>query len=83
MMDYAFPIWRSDACSHVRKLQVLESKCLRIVTGAPWYVSSVHIHEDLGVPFFAEHIRALTESYDSKLAGVGNPLFKKLGRYLR
>jgi hypothetical protein len=73
MMHYACPIWRSVSCSHVRKLQVLQSNCLRIATGAPWYISNVQIHEDFGVPFFAEHIRALTESYDSKLAGVGNP----------
>jgi hypothetical protein len=83
MMDYACPIWRSASCSHVRKLQVIQSKCLRIATGVPWYMSNVQIHEDLGVPFFAEHVRALTESYDSKLTGVGNPLVQQLGRYLR
>jgi hypothetical protein len=83
MMDYACPIWRSAACSHLRKLHVIQSKCLRIATGAPWYISNVQIHDDLGVPFFAEHIRALTESYDSKLAGVGNPLVQQLGRHLR
>jgi hypothetical protein len=38
MMDYACPIWRSVARSHFRKLQVLQSKCLRITTSAPWYV---------------------------------------------
>jgi hypothetical protein len=43
----------------------------------------VQIHKDLGVPFFAEHIRALTESYDLKSAGVGNPLVQQLRRYLR
>jgi hypothetical protein len=30
MMDYALPIWRSSAFSHVRMLQELESKGLRI-----------------------------------------------------
>ena len=40
MMDYACPIWRSAASSHLRKLQVIQSKCLRIATGAPWYISS-------------------------------------------
>jgi len=35
MMDYACPAWRSAACSHVRRLQVLQSKCLRLATGAP------------------------------------------------
>jgi hypothetical protein len=51
MMDYACPVWRSAARSHIRKLQVLLSKCLRIATGAPWYISNMQIHEDLGVPF--------------------------------
>jgi hypothetical protein len=83
MMDYACLIWGSAACSHVRKLQVLLSKCLRIVTNAPWYVGNRQIHEELGIPFFADHIRALTESFDSKLADAGNPLVRQLGRHLR
>ena len=37
MMDYA---WRSAARTHIRRLQVLQSKCFRLVTGDPWYVSS-------------------------------------------
>jgi len=41
--------------------------------GAPWYVSNRQIHEDLGVTLFFDHIRALPESFDSKLADVGNP----------
>jgi hypothetical protein len=75
MMDYAYPIWECSALSYVEQLQALQSKCLRIASVAPWYISSRQIHEDLRVPFFEEHTRALTESYDSKLAGVGNPFF--------
>jgi hypothetical protein len=37
--------------------------CLRLATGAPWYVSNRQIPEDLGVPLFADHIRALTASF--------------------
>ena len=83
MMDYACPAWRSAARTHVRRLQVLQSKCLRLATGAPWYISNRQIHEDLGVLLFADHIRALTVSFDSKLADVGNPLVRQLGRFLR
>jgi hypothetical protein len=79
MMDYACPAWRSAARSHVRRLQVLHSKCLRLATGAHWYLSKRQIHEDLGVPLFANHIRDLTASVHSKLADAGNPL----DRYLR
>jgi hypothetical protein len=35
MMDYACPAWRSTARTDVRRLQVLQSKCLRLATGAP------------------------------------------------
>jgi hypothetical protein len=83
MMDYACPAWRSAARSHVRRLQVLQSKCLRLATGGHWYVSNRQIHEDLGFPLFAYHVRALTASFDSKLADVENPLVRQLGRYLR
>jgi len=62
---------------------VLQSKCLRLATGAPWYVRNRQIHEDLGVPLFADRIRALTASFDPKLADVGNPLVWQFGRYLR
>jgi hypothetical protein len=83
MMDYACPAWRSAARCHVRMLQVLQSKCLHLATGAPLYESNRQIHEDLVVPLFAEHIRALSASFDSKLADVENPLVPQLGRYVR
>jgi hypothetical protein len=39
MMDYACPIWRCAARSYFEQLQALQSKCLRIATGAPWYIT--------------------------------------------
>jgi len=66
--DYACPAWRSTADTHVRRLQVVQSKCLRLATGAPWYESNRQIHEDLGIPLFADHIRALTAGFDSKVS---------------
>jgi hypothetical protein len=83
MMDYACPAWRLDARTHVVMLQVLQSKFLRLARGVPWYVSGRQIHEDLGVPLFADHIRTLTASFDSKLTDVKDPLFRQVGRYLR
>jgi len=64
LMYYACPAWRSAARTHVWRLQVLQSECLRLVTGAPLYVSNRQIHEDLGVPLLSDHIRAMTESFD-------------------
>jgi len=83
MMDYACPTWRLATRTHVVMLQVLQSKFLRLVMGATWYVSGKQIHHDLGVPLFVDHIRTLTANFDSKLVDVRNPLFRQLGRYLR
>ena len=62
---------------------MLQSKCLRLTTVAPWDVIIRQLHEDLGFPLFADHIRALTESFDSMFADVGNTLLRQLGRNLR
>jgi hypothetical protein len=40
----------------------------------------MEINQDLGIPLFTDDIRALAESFDSKLADAGNPLVRKLGR---
>jgi hypothetical protein len=82
MMDYACAPWRSAARNQVLRLQVLQSKCLRHATGAPCYISNRQIHEDLCVPLFADHITAVTASFDSNLADTGNPLVRQPSRYL-
>jgi hypothetical protein len=62
-IDYACPVWRSAARSRIKKLQVLQSKCLRIATNAPWYIGNRKIHDDFGVPyFFSDHVRYLRDS---------------------
>jgi hypothetical protein len=53
-IDDARRIWWTSARSHIKKLQVLQSKCLRIANNAPWYSGNSQVHEDLGVPLFTE-----------------------------
>jgi hypothetical protein len=51
VMDYVCSAWRYAASSHIKKLQVLQSKCLRIATNAPWCIGNRQIHDDWGVPY--------------------------------
>ena len=81
-MDYACTVWRHAANSHIRRLQVLQSKCLHIIAGAPWYVSNLQRHEDLVFPYLAEQIRNLAQSFDSNIPDSENLLVRQLGRYL-
>jgi hypothetical protein len=81
MMEYACPARRSADRTYVRKLQVLKSKCLRLATIAPWYVTGRYTRiwvfrclQTTSEPW----LRALT-----RLADVGKPLLRQLGRYFR
>ena len=51
-MDYKCPVWRADARSHVKIMQILQYKSLRIGTNEPWYIANRQIHDYLGVPYF-------------------------------
>jgi hypothetical protein len=66
----------------IRPLMDYACSVWRSAARTTWYLSNRQIHDDLGVPLFAEHIRALAASFDSRLADVGNPLFQQLSRYL-
>ena len=81
MMYYTCPIWRHAADSHLKRLQQIHSKCLRIIADAPWYLSNLQLHEDLEVLNIAEHIRNLAQSFDSKIPGVENLVVRQLGTY--
>jgi hypothetical protein len=82
MTNYVCAVWMSATRSHVRKLQVFQSKCLHIATNSHWYVRSRQIHEDLEIPYFSDHIRTRSESFDSNLADAGTPYFgNKEGTY--
>jgi hypothetical protein len=39
---------------------------------ASWHITNTQTDEDLGLPFFADHMRALIESFDSDLTDM-NP----------
>jgi hypothetical protein len=83
-------IWNDSHWILTAQTSMSKSEQFVSVFSVIWFKwSSTNIHalpfkaEDLGVPSFEDHTRALTESYDWKLGGVGNPLVRQLGRYLR
>jgi hypothetical protein len=62
IMDYACPAWRSTAGTNVRRLQVLQSKGIHLITGALLCLRNRQIHEYLGVPLLTDHLRSMTAS---------------------
>jgi predicted metal-dependent hydrolase len=71
MMNYACLMWRSAANSHVRMLQVLQSKCLHTASNSPWFVGNIQIHDDMKIQFLYYCVREETETLDSNAADAG------------
>ena len=42
--------------------QVAPGNPVQVSTGAPWNVSNLQLHSDLGVPYLAEQIRSIAQS---------------------
>ena len=82
IMDYGCLVRRHAADSHLKRLQHVQSKCLCIFADVPWYISNIELHEDMKVPYIAEHFRNLAQSFDSKIPDAENLLVRQLGRYL-
>jgi hypothetical protein len=75
---YGIQLWGCAKPSHTQIIQRLQSKILRSITGAPWYVSNQTLHTDLRIPFVTEEIRRLYHLYHSRLAHHPNNLISDL-----
>jgi hypothetical protein len=54
---YGIELWGCASKSHLAKMQRSQSKILRMITNAPWYVTNQTLHDDLKVPFMKDVIQ--------------------------
>jgi len=59
-------------------LQKAQSKILRMITNAPWYVSNLTLHEDLKIPYVREVVFDKYAKHHQKLEMHPNPLLHPL-----
>jgi hypothetical protein len=55
-----------------------QSKILRMVTNAPWYVTIQTLHDDLNVPFIKDIIQEKSINHHNKLGNHRNPMLQPL-----
>jgi hypothetical protein len=63
-------------------MQRLQSKVLRTITNAPWYVSNFTLHNDLHIPFITEEIKGYSTLYHNRLIGHENDYVTELSNPL-
>ncbi len=71
---YGLQLWGTTSNSNILIMQRFQSKFLRQITEAPWYVSNKTIHEDLKIPYVTQEIVKSTTKYLSKLENHENQL---------
>ena len=75
---YGIPLWGVAAKSNLEIIQRFQSKVLRIITCAPWYISNEQIHRDLQIPFISDKVTKLSVRYQQRLESHSNPLARAL-----
>lgn len=64
---YGIQLWVTACKSSINIIQRFQSKALRIITGAPWYVTKDSLHNDLNLRTVKEEITKFSEKYLTKL----------------
>lgn len=75
---YGIQLWGSASNSNLEILQRFQSKVLRAIADAPWYVNNAIIHNDLCVPTIKSEISAFSEKYKTRLLIHPNELANHL-----
>jgi len=78
---YGIQLWRTASNSNLEILQRFQSKVLRIITDAPWYVPNTIIKSDLQIPTAKQEARKYSANYQKRLDThpnyLANTLFKE------
>lgn len=80
-MTYASVVFAHCAPSYIHSLQVLQSRFMRIATGAPFYVRNVDLHYDLELPTIAQWMKLASKRHFDKAKHHPNPLVRKSINY--
>ena len=65
------------AMNHINKLESLQSKILRTIVNAPWYIRNEDIRKELKIPTAKEEIGRYAEKYKERTATHPNQLLKR------
>ena len=75
---YGLPLYGNASSSNIEILQRAQSKILRTMTGAPWYIRNDNIHKDLNIPTVKAEFEKIRQRYTIKLQSHVNPLAQPL-----
>jgi hypothetical protein len=75
---YRIELWGCSKPSNTKILRTFQSKTLRKLANAPWYISNVTLHDDLRIPYVTEVIRTYVKNHKNQTAQNNNQLIRDL-----
>jgi hypothetical protein len=75
---YGFQLWGTTANSNIEILACVQSKVLRLIVDAPWYVSNSIIRNDLQILRVKEEISRFSSHYNVSISVHLNELIASL-----
>jgi hypothetical protein len=91
ILTYGLQLWATASTSNIEILERFQSKALRMIVDAPWYVPNTIIRSDLHCPTIAEEMRRFSSHYGARLRThpinfaanlIGEPVYRRLRQYL-
>jgi hypothetical protein len=76
--SYGLEIWGCASNSNISIIQRSQSKILRMILDAPWYVFNETLHTDLGISRVQDVIQQKSNKHHNKIDIHENPLLKVL-----
>jgi hypothetical protein len=78
MSPYGLELWGCASKSSISIIQRSQSKILRRIVDAPWYVSNATLHADLGISCVQDVIHQKYNKHHTTVETHENPLLKTL-----
>jgi hypothetical protein len=75
---YGMLLWGTASTSSIDSLERFQSKALRMIVDASWYVPNTVIRRDLQTPTVKEEIRRCSSQYSAHLSAHPNDLIVNL-----
>ena len=75
---YWIELWGYSKPSNTKILQTFQSKMLRMISSAPWYVSNQTLHSDLEIHYVKEVARISANKYKNRSSEQSNQLIRTL-----
>ena len=73
---YGIALWGCTSKTNISIIQRYQSKILRIITNASWYVSNQTLHTDLRIPYVQSILLDYSRKHRTTLERHPNPLVK-------